>query len=154
MKKTFFKLTLIAALGLGLGSCTKKTTSTPASTTPSFTASMNGTSTTFTGKASLGSNYLTITGVGTNYTITIYDKLPVQVGSAVTLGAPGGTYASVTTGAGQFWETSSTSTGTLTITTYDTSTNLVTGTFSFTGTPSSGTGNMAVTGGSFANITF
>ncbi len=152
MKKTLLKTAAIIALGFGLNACTKpSTTATTTSTTPSFTASMNGTSTTFTGSATLGTNYMTIIGTGTNYTIKIYDQLPIKVGTAVALGAPGGTYAAVTTGSGQSWSTSSSATGTLTITTYDTSNKLITGTFSFNATGSS---NLAVTSGSFANITY
>lgn len=143
-------------LGLMLNSCTKSSpaSNTSTNTTPAFTASMNGTATTFTGSGSSSSTYLTLTGTNTSsYTVTIYYKMPIQVGTAVTLGAPGGTYAYVTTSAGQFWETNGTSaSGTITLSAN--TNNTVTGTFSFTGAPSSGTGNMVVTNGVINYITY
>lgn len=153
MKKGLFKVALLAVVALSsLNSCKKSTTSPSTNTTPAFNATMNGTATTFTGSASSGSTYLTLTGTGSNYTIKIYYQMPIQVGTAITLGAPGGNYASVTTGANQLWETSSTSTGTITITAN--TNNTVTGTFSFTGAPISGSGNMNVTSGSFNYISY
>jgi hypothetical protein len=113
---------------------------------------MNGTATTYTGTATSGSNYLTVTGTSANYTLTIYIHTPVSTGT-VSLSAPGGTYAVVQTGSGGYWATTSSSPGTLDITSYNTSTNLISGTFSFTGVPTSGA-NMVVTNGAFANITF
>lgn len=155
MKKTLFKLTMVALLGIALSSCTKKTTSptTPPSTTPSFTATVAGTATTFTGSANLGSNYLTIIGSNSTYTINIYVPTPVSTGT-VTLAASSGAYATAQTGSGQFWETTSGSTGTLNISTYNTSTKIVSGSFSFTGAPITGSGNLSVTNGLFSNISF
>jgi hypothetical protein len=156
--KTLLKATAVIVLMMTMNSCTKKsttpTTTTPTSTTPSFSASMGGTSTTFTGTASSGANYLTITGTGSNYTINIYDATPIATGT-VSLGSNAGSYAAVKTGSNQLWETDATHTGTLTITTYNTSTNIVTGSFSFTAGPvSNTTTNLAVTAGAFANISF
>jgi hypothetical protein len=154
MRNPLLKITAIIALGLGLNACTKSnnSTTTTTNTTPSMSATMNGTATTYTGAAKSGANYFTITGTSSNYTLTLYIKTPVSTGTS-SLGAAGGSYAIVQTGGGGYWATSSTATGTLNISTYTTSPNSISGTFSFTAAPTSGA-NMVVTSGSFANLSF
>jgi hypothetical protein len=157
MKKTFFKLTLLLAIGLGLNACTKSTpstTTTTTSTTPSFTASMNGASNTFSATGSSGSTYFTITATNSSYNLYLNIKQPLSVGTVVSLNASPNSYAYVTTGAGQYWATSSSVTGTLTISANNTSAKTVSGTFSFTAASSTGGANMAVTSGSFTNTSY
>jgi hypothetical protein len=155
MKKTVLKMAAVVMLLLSFASCTKKSTTTPANTTPSFSATVSGTALTFTGSATPGSNYFTITGIGTNYTIKMYIPSPASTGTFTLASISNGGYASVATGAGSLWETDASHTGSITITTYNTSSNIVSGTFSFTAAPLSGSSsNVTVTSGSFANISF
>lgn len=155
MKNTLLKATLMIVLGLSLNSCTKKSTSTSnnnnnTSTTPAFSATMNGTATTFTTVAGTnGSSYLEINESATGssgYSIQLWIAASQVKTGTYSFVAPGGSgsYAIVQTTSSQYWATGS---GTLTITAATGS--LITGTFSFTAT---GSGNMSVTNGSFANI--
>jgi len=151
MKHTLVRITAIAVVLFTLGSCAKKTTSTPAaSTTPSFSATMNGTATTFTGSASSGANYFQINGVNTStYTVELF-LYKVSSTGTYSLAANNGSdsYSAISSQSGQSWTSTS---GTVTISTYDATNKLVSGTFSITAT---GSGSMSVTNGSFSNISF
>jgi len=151
MKKTVLKIVAVLVLGLSFASCTKKSTTptTPASTTPSYSATIGGTATTFTGSASLGANYLTVSGTSSTYTIAVYIPTPVSTGTQAIGTVSGSTaYVVVQTSAGQYWSSTS---GSLTISTYNSSTKIVSGTFNCS---LSGSSNISLTNGSFANISF
>lgn len=152
MKTSFMKIAAIV-VAITFASCAKNNTS-PSSTspTPSFGATIattgSGTAYTFsTNNASLGTNFLTITETATGssgYKMSIYVPTPVSAKtySITTLG--NGCYTTVQNTSGQYWSSSS---GTLTITSYSSSS--VSGTFNFT---ASGSSAMTVTNGSFSNI--
>ncbi|HTA81397.1 MAG TPA: hypothetical protein VK783_00555 [Bacteroidia bacterium] len=153
MKKTILKFAAITVLAITLNACSKNnssTPSTPASTTPSFTATMNGTATTFTGSATSGSNYFQITGINTStYTVELFLYKFAGAGT-YSIATNNGTdsYPSVSTQSGQSWYTG---TGSVTISSYNTTAKTISGTFSLN---LSGSGSLTVTNGSFANIAY
>lgn len=156
MKHSLLKIAMVVAAVVTFSACTKKDT-TPTTTpapTPQYTASINTTPTTYTATATLGKR-LVITAKSTNYTITIYDNLPVSVGNTgVTLSdSTAYSYATVLINGSGMYTTSYSATGTLYISSYNTTTNMVSGTFNFDA--NQGSFNMiSVSDGSFSNIKF
>lgn len=154
MKASVLKIAVMA-FAVTLASCTKNSSS-PSSSSTSTTASFGatiattggGTAYTFsTSNASLGANFLTITETATGssgYKMSIYVPTPVSAKTYTIATLGNGCYATVQNTSGQYWSSSS---GTLTITSYSSSS--VSGTFSFT---ASGSSAMTVSNGSFSNI--
>jgi hypothetical protein len=153
MKKTVLKTLAVLVLGLSFASCTKKSTTTPttpASTTPAFSATIGSTATTFsTTPANLDASDLTITETATNYTISVYLPVPVSTGTQPIVAAgSSGAYVILQTPSGGF---SSSTSGSITISSYNTTNKTISGTFNCALSGNAGT---SITNGSFANISF
>ena len=150
MKKVL--LTTLVAMVL-LGACTKQDT--PATTptpppSPLFTAEINTDPITFTGSATLTATRLIIVGTTTTYTITIKDNLPVSVGNTgVNIGNDtNGTCATVQIASTGMYTSES---GTLYISSYNTTTKQVSGTFNFSA-DQGGFNAISIGDGSYENI--
>lgn len=168
MKKVLFKTMSVILVGVALTACTKKSSPTPSSSTntntntstATFSATVNGTPITMTGSASYNSSagWLTISASGGGYVIQAVDLAPA-VGS-VTLSSytTFNSYATITqTATSEVWSTDATHTGTFTLTTYNTTSKIISGSISFTAnetSPTAGGSTINITNGTFANISF
>jgi hypothetical protein len=152
MKNTLLKTAVVVTLGLFAQSCEKASIGPIITTTnPVYTASMNGSETIFHATSTVNSNYLTITATSPNYTLVLYIHTPISE-SKDSLGASTGSYATVQNST-ESWETNGYSAmGILTITAYNPSSDLISGTFSFNAASSSDGSAFKVTNGLFSNI--
>jgi hypothetical protein len=158
MKTMSLKFAVILMAGIAFTSCKKSTPASPApapvtnTTTPSFVATVSGSVVHFTGAAS-NSTQFSVSGTSTNYIISIGTFL--QGTGTVTMDGTTGTAASITqiaSSGNTTYMTDNTHTGVLTITAYDATKKMASGTFSFTAVATSGSTTMSVTSGSFTNI--
>jgi hypothetical protein len=161
MKGFLFKLAFIFFISGWLTSCSKK--SNPAPTTnpnpPTCTMTVNGTTYTLAASAQYSSSggQIPFSAAGGGYVIQFVDKAPA-IGT-ITLSDPNtSSYATVIQKSNnETWLTDTVHTGTLTLTTYNTSSRIISGTISFVANetyPAAGGSVINVTNGSFSNVPF
>lgn len=157
MRSIFSKNITLVVIVFALVSCTKEK-----SQPQPFTATMNDSYLVYNSYwASVSPTGFSISGQNISYLLTISGNVPLAVGTYKVSGATNSNVSVTVVGQGEYnggtWATDSTGTGVLTITNYNTSTNVVSGTFSFTanlhkGTESNTTLNF--TNGLFTDISF
>jgi hypothetical protein len=158
LSKALFTLAIASVL-TGTLSCTKSNNSTSSTTpTPTFSATINGSNPgVWTVTGGTNSGLITINGAGAGGVTVGLEISAINTGT-YQLGAPGGNagvYGTSSPGTTSYTTTgTSPYVGTLTITTYNTSTKTISGTFSFTAQENypNSTGTATITSGSFANV--
>jgi hypothetical protein len=150
--KTLSTTLIIAVMLLGGVSCKKSDTMTPANA--SMSATVNGSSVSFTVTVTRSNGLTIIQGTSSNYTLTIV--LNLSGPGVFTLAAQATNYyATVSNNLGYSYSTDAANTGQITLSRASGSSNLYSGTFYFNAnetSPTSGGGNISVTSGSCSNI--
>ncbi|MGP8215973.1 MAG: DUF6252 family protein [Bacteroidia bacterium] len=141
---------VLIALCTGIAGCHKDSTANPVN--PNYlSATNNNTDIVFNGSVSAYTNEYTITGV-TSSNSKIQLTFEASNTGIIKLGALSGGQATFTSSTGEVWQTNFSDTGSVVITTLNTATSTIAGTFSFTGNETKPTANastLTITDGSF-----